>query len=102
MECFFYVGTVINTSLLPSRIRKHQAEEDKITREEQIEGEELKRLAAQYELEKKRLEEIREAEARQLMADNLKQINDVEKMKTVARMQEEVSKVTLTGAYPTW
>ena len=56
------------------------------------EGEELKRLAAQYELEKKGLEQIRQQEAHQLMADNLKQIDDVHKMKKLNQMQEDVRK----------
>ena len=56
-----------------------------------MEGEELRRLAAQYELEKKRLAEIRHAEGEQLRLDNLKQIDDVGKMKKLNQMQEDVS-----------
>ena len=56
-----------------------------------IEGEELKRLAAQYDLERKRLEEIRRKEATVLMGDNVRQIDDVTKMKQIHLQQEEVS-----------
>lgn len=55
-----------------------------------MEGDELKRLAAQYEMEKKRLEEIRADEAKQLMSDNLRQIDDVKRMRDIHKMQEEV------------
>ena len=75
-----------------SRIHGHLNERDFDANKERIEGEELKRLAAQYEMEKKRLEEIRNAEARQLMSDNLKQIEDVEKMRHVLKQQDEVSR----------
>ncbi|KAK2148070.1 hypothetical protein LSH36_518g02010 [Paralvinella palmiformis] len=72
-----------------AQIHGHLNERDFDANKERIEGEELKRLAAQYEMEKKRLEEIRNAEARQLMSDNLKQIEDVEKMRHVLKQQDE-------------
>ena len=59
--------------------------------EDQVEGEELKRLAAQYEQEKKRLEEIQRREAKTLMSDNLQQIDEVHKIRQVHQLQEEVS-----------
>ena len=55
-----------------------------------IEGEELKKLAIQHEIEKKKLEDIRTEEARQLMTDNLRQIEDVKRTRDVQRRQEEV------------
>ncbi len=63
---------------------------DREKNRQQIEGEELKRLGAQYQLEKQRLDEIRNAEARQLMAENLKQIDDVKKMREIHKLQAEV------------
>lgn len=72
-----------------AQIQGHMTEQEIEANKERIEGEELKRLAAQYEMERKRLEEIRNAEARKLMSDNLKQIEDVEKMRNVLKQQDE-------------
>ena len=73
------------------RIREHLNFQDQEMQEDMIEGEELKRLAAQYDLERKRLEEIRRKEATVLMGDNVRQIDDVTKMKQIHLQQEEVS-----------
>lgn len=73
------------------RIRNHQREKRQEDEEEKIEGEELKRLAVQYEQEKKRLFDIQQREAHQLMTDNLQQISDVYKMRDIQKAQEEVS-----------
>ncbi|ELU10324.1 hypothetical protein CAPTEDRAFT_176680 [Capitella teleta] len=63
---------------------------DHILKEDEIkEGEELKRLAAQYELEKKKLQVIRDEEAKQLLKDNRRQIADVEKMREYTKAHEE-------------
>ena len=78
------------------RIKEHLKQQDREKNEEITEGAELKRLAAQYELEKKRLEEIQQAEAGQLMSDNLKQMDDVRKMRKIQQQQEEVRKISLT------
>ena len=65
-------------------------------REEDImEGEELKRLAAQYEIERAKLEEIRKEEAKGLMLDNQRQIEDVKKMREIHVQNEEVSRVQI-------
>jgi len=58
-------------------------------REDEAEGEELKRLSAQYELEKKRLDEIRKKEEKSLMVDNVQQIEDVHRMRQIQQQQEE-------------
>lgn len=73
------------------RIKRHQREADEERDDLEVEKDELKRLAAQYQLEKKKLDEIHQAEARHLMADNLKQIGDVHRMRHIQRQQEEVS-----------
>ena len=44
-----------------------------------------------YEREKERLENIRNEERRQMMRDNQQQIHDVQKMKQLKEVQEEVS-----------
>ena len=67
---------------------KSAAEEQHL---EQVEGDELKRLAAHYELEKRRLDEARALETKQMMAENLQQIDDVKRMKQINQQQEEVS-----------
>lgn len=72
------------------RIREHLKQEQLIRDDDNKEGDELKRLNAQYEMEKSRLDEIRKAEAKQLLTDNIQQIGDVQKMKDFNRMQEEV------------
>ncbi len=71
------------------RIREHIRTIHKDRDEDSQEGEELKRLAAQYEMEKKRLEEIRKQEAKTLMSDNVKQIEDVARMRQINVRQEE-------------
>ena len=63
---------------------------NKEQKDDTLEGEELKRLAAQYEQECKRLNEIRLQEAKQLMSDNIRQIQDVERMREIQQQQEEV------------
>lgn len=46
-------------------------------------------------MEKQKLREIREAEATQLMEDNLRQINDVKKMRELQQQQEEVNYIQM-------
>ena len=72
---------------------------DNARQEDNIEGDELKQLAAQYEMEKKRLAEIRAGEAAQLMADNLRQIEDVKTMRNIHKLQEEVCYKSLNQMY---
>ena len=60
------------------------------TEQEKIEGEELKRLAAHYELEKRRLDEARAVESKQLLKENMQQIEDVYRMREINAQQEEV------------
>jgi hypothetical protein len=78
----------------------HLREADKLRQEDEQEGEELKRLAAQYELEKRSLDMIRQQEANQMMADNVRQIGDVQKMKKLNQMQEEVTPAFLSYSRP--
>jgi len=72
-----------------AQVREHQKIVDKERGEDQVEGEELKRLAAQYDLERKRLDTIRKQEAKVLMTDNLRQIDDVHRIREIQKMQEE-------------
>jgi hypothetical protein len=57
---------------------------------DRIEGEELQCLAVQHHMEKHRLELIKREERTELMKDNVKQIGDVERMKEIQKLQEEV------------
>ena len=54
------------------------------------EGDELKKLAVQFAIEKERLENIRKEERKMLMTENVQQIQDVEKMKILQERQDEV------------
>lgn len=72
-----------------AQVREHQKIVDREINEDQVEGEELKRLAAQYDLERKRLDTIRKQEAKVLMTDNLRQINDVHRIRDIQQMQED-------------
>ena len=58
--------------------------------EDDIEGEELQKLAIQNKLEKERLELIRRDEKQQLMDDNRKQIMERTALKKLQENQEDV------------
>ena len=73
------------------RINEHLRTQDKIREEDGKEGEELKKLAVQFQIEKERLESIRKDERKALMKENMQQIHDVEKMKILQQRQDEVS-----------
>lgn len=64
------------------------AEKEKLT--DVAEGEELKKLSVQFQIEKERLENIRTEERRTLRDENMQQIRDVEKMKILQQQQDEV------------
>jgi hypothetical protein len=73
------------------RINEHLKHENLLKEDEIKEGEELKRLANQYDVEKAKLDEIKAAEAKQLLDDNRRQIADVQRMREYNRIQEEVN-----------
>lgn len=72
-----------------AQIQKHLAEREREAGEADVEKQELRELADKYQEEKGRLEHLKAAEARQLMADNLLQIADVRQMKEIQKMQDE-------------
>jgi len=72
-----------------AQARAHLCDFEEEKNDDRREGDELKKLATQYQLEKKRLELIRAEESKQLMSDNLQQIQDVHKMKLINQQQEE-------------
>lgn len=78
-----------NASYILKQINQHKSRADKLSEDDKVEGEELRRLAAHYELEKKRLEEIRQEESKQLMIDNKRQIADTKKINEIKAAQEE-------------
>ena len=51
----------------------------------------MQRLAAQHQEERRKLDIIKKAEAEQLMADNLRQIDETHHMKEIHKLQDEVS-----------
>ncbi|CAD5114893.1 DgyrCDS3923 [Dimorphilus gyrociliatus] len=78
-----------NAKYVLRQINHHKSRSDKFLEDDKIEGEELRRLAAHYNLEKKRLEEIRQDESKQLMIDNKRQIADTKRMNEIKAAQEE-------------
>ncbi|RUS71231.1 hypothetical protein EGW08_021012 [Elysia chlorotica] len=72
-----------------SQINEHLQTQDKIKVEDCKEGDELKKLAVQFQIEKERLESIRKDERKSLMKENMQQIHDVEKMKILQQRQDE-------------
>jgi len=72
-----------------TQAREHQKIFDREVDEGQVEGEELKRLAAQYEQERKRLDTIRKQEAKTLLSENLRQIDDVHRIRDIEKRHEE-------------
>ena len=78
-----------------SRINEHLRTQEKLRVEDCKEGEELKKLAVQFQIEKERLESIRKDERKSLMKENMQQIHDVEKMKILQQRQDEVCLLSL-------
>lgn len=65
-------------------------EANELRENEQNEGDQLKKLAFQFNTEKERLENMRREERRRMMEDNRQQILDIKRMKEIQREQEEV------------
>ena len=72
------------------RVQRHQQQLLKERDDDLLEGEELKKLKAQHAIEKQKLEEIKKREAKQLMEENLKQIEDVKRTELIRQRQQEV------------
>ena len=73
------------------RVKEHLDAANNLKEEDNKEGEELKKLAVQFQIEKERLETIRRDERHTLMKENLQQIKDVEKMKILQERQDDVN-----------
>ncbi len=61
--------------------------------EEEMEADALKKLQEQYAFERQQLEEIRRRDAKELLDENLQQIEDVERVRRIRQQQEEVRSV---------
>ena len=72
-------------------MKEHLDAANNLKEEDNKEGEELKKLAVQFQIEKERLETIRRDERHTLMKENLQQIKDVEKMKILQERQDDVN-----------
>ncbi|XP_013402738.1 coiled-coil domain-containing protein 173-like [Lingula anatina] len=72
-----------------AQIREHIKDRLIAMEDDKKEGEDLKKLAIQYHLEKKRLEDIRRDEQKQNMQQNVKRIEDVKKMREIQQEIEE-------------
>ena len=84
---------IMTIMLIFYRIQEHIKAAGKLREEDNKEGEELKKLAVQFQIEKERLENIKRDERHGLMKENVKQIQDVEKMKILQERQDEVMKL---------
>jgi len=71
-------------------MRQRDREEEQRREEERIEAEEVRRLAAEFAEEQRRKAAHRRDMAVQQAGDNKRQIEDVELVKQIDRMQEEV------------
>ncbi|XP_060066979.1 cilia- and flagella- associated protein 210-like [Ylistrum balloti] len=72
-----------------SQVGEHMKNKDKMVVEDHLEGQELKKLASQYHVEKEHLESIRKDEKAQLLKDNMAQIESIKRMKQIQIQQEE-------------
>lgn len=72
-----------------SQVHEHLNTANQLKEEDKKEGEELKKLAVQFHIEKERLETIRRDERHTLMKENVQQIQDVEKMKILQERQDD-------------
>ena len=71
------------------RMQDHQHQKKLEEHADAEEGESLKKLASHYLMEKEELENIRMAEKKQFMQDNMKQIADRKKMELINMTKEE-------------
>ncbi|XP_041365324.1 coiled-coil domain-containing protein 173-like [Gigantopelta aegis] len=78
-----------NEEFLKAQALEHQREKQKEAEENTIEANELKKLAMQYEIEKKQLEEIQRDEKKQQILENRQQLSEMKKMKQIEAQQEE-------------
>ncbi|XP_060553680.1 cilia- and flagella- associated protein 210-like [Ruditapes philippinarum] len=83
------IAAAENQGFLKAQIMDHHKLKDKARMEDNIEGEELQKLAIQNKLEKERLELIRRDEKQQLMDDNRKQIMERTALKKLQENQED-------------
>ncbi|KAI8793239.1 cilia- and flagella- associated protein 210-like [Biomphalaria glabrata] len=72
-----------------AQINEHMKASEKEKELDLREAEELKKLAVQFQIEKERLDNIRREERLAMLQENMKQIQDVEKMKILQQKQEE-------------
>jgi len=72
------------------RMRQHQREEEQRKEEEMMEAAEIRRLAAEWAEEERLKAEMLKEKAMKQADDNKRQIEDIELVKHIDRMQEEV------------
>lgn len=78
-----------NASFQLSQVREHMKQNNQDIEQDRLEGEELQKLAIQYHVEKDRLENIRKAEKKQLLDENLQQIANKKTIKQLQNQQED-------------
>ncbi|OWF35640.1 coiled-coil domain-containing protein 173-like [Mizuhopecten yessoensis] len=72
-----------------SQVGEHMKSNEMVKVEDRLEGEELKKLASQYHVEKEHLVTIKRDEKAQLLKDNMSQIESIKRMKQIQLQQEE-------------
>ena len=75
---------------LPDRMQKRRDERDREEETDRKEGVELRRLAALFEEEKRQLEMKKKDERKHRMREIKQQVSDIEYMKKIDQMMEEV------------
>ncbi|XP_052817279.1 cilia- and flagella- associated protein 210-like [Mya arenaria] len=78
-----------NQGFLKAQIRDHHQTAEHVRTEDQVEGEELQKLALANKLEKERLEIIRRDEKEQLMQENRRQIQERIALRKLQENQED-------------
>lgn len=72
-----------------AQINHHIAEFDDETENDRREGQELKLLAMQHQMEKQQIDDIRHQEQLDLLKENMRQIDDVKRMRKINRDLED-------------
>ncbi|CAG5120914.1 unnamed protein product, partial [Candidula unifasciata] len=72
-----------------AQIHEHLTSEEKEKLNDLKEGEELKKLAAQFHIEKERLDKMRKEERKMVMKENVQQIEDCKKIKQLREQEQE-------------
>ncbi len=85
------INPVQVTSFLKNRVSDHRKKTVEEVASIKREGEEIRRLQMQYEMEKARLAEVAREEKTLMVADFKRQMDDVQKMRQIEDLRIEVA-----------